>query len=127
MKYGLVIFLLFTGLSTGQAQNIGVAQFQFATSVEDRAPVAVDTAFAATVGTVYCFTQIRGAADTTQISHVWYYKDQEKARIPLDVSSDDWRTWSSKEILNSWNGRWRVMIEDSDGRVLATKTFIINK
>mgnify|MGYP002761106196 CR=1 FL=1 len=127
MKYGFVLLILFTALSMGQAQNIGVTQFQFATSVENRTPVAVDTTFAPSVGTVYCFTQIRGAADTTQISHVWYYKDQEKARIPLDVSSDDWRTWSSKKILNSWTGRWRVMIEDAEGRVLASTTFTIRR
>lgn len=125
----VIIFsmLFFLWASIGQAQNLRVTQFQFATSVEKRAPVNVDTAFSANVGNVFCFTQIQGAEDTTEIAHVWYYKDEEKARINLDVKSNDWRTWSSKSILKSWTGPWRVMIEDSNGNVLKTKSFTIYK
>lgn len=108
-----------------QAQDLKISEFQFATSVEEREPVNADTSFTTDIGTVYCFTQITGATDTTQIAHVWYYKDQEKARINLDIKSDDWRTWSSKRIQQSWTGRWRVMIEGPEGNVLATKNFVI--
>lgn len=117
----LFFFVLFSTVI--QAQNI--TQFDFATAIEDRQPVGIDTAFTANVGTVFCFTRIEGADDTTQIAHVWYNKDEERARINLDVKSDDWRTWSSKSILESWTGRWRVMVEDNDGNVLSTKTFVI--
>lgn len=110
-----------------QAQDLKISQFDFATSIEDREPFGVDTAFAANVGNVFCFTHVEGAADSTQIAHVWYYKEQEKARINLDVESNDWRTWSSKTILESWTGRWRVMIEDNQGNVLATKSFVIKE
>lgn len=120
----LIVFLL--GSGTLYAQNLRVTQVDFATSVENRQPVGVDTTFAADIGSVSCYTRVEGAQDTTQIAHVWYYKDEEKARIELDVKSDDWRTWSSKSILESWTGRWRVMIEDANGNVLANKSFVIN-
>lgn len=116
--------ILFT-VSLVQAQELKISQFDFATGIEDRQPVEVDTSFAADIGNVFCFTHVEGASDTTEIAHVWYYKDEEKARINLDVESNDWRTWSSKSILPSWTGRWRVMIENSDGNVLASKTFVI--
>jgi hypothetical protein len=89
--------------------------------------MGIDTTFAADVGNVYCFTHVEGAKDTTQIAHVWYYKEQEKARINLNVQSNDWRTWSSKTILKNWVGHWRVMVEDSQGNVLATKNFVIRE
>jgi hypothetical protein len=120
-----LLFFVFTA-AVVQAQDIKVHQFDFATSIENRAPTGVDTTFAADIGNVYCFTHIKGAGDT-QIAHVWYYKDEEKARINLDVQSDDWRTWSSKSILENWTGRWRVMVEDETGNVLDTKTFIIEE
>jgi len=119
--------LLFTVMATSisQAQNLRVTEIEFGTSIQDRQPVNVDTSFASNVGTIYCFTHLEGAPDTMQVTHVWYYKDQEKAHIDLKVASDDWRTWSSKSILKSWTGPWRVMVEDMNGNVLATKSFVI--
>lgn len=129
MKKHVCTFLLIIFLTTGVAhsQSLRVTKIEFATGVEDRQPVGVDTTFSANVGSVYCYTQIEGAKDTTQIAHAWYYKDEEKAHIPLDVKSNDWRTWSSKTVLESWTGPWRVMIEDADGNVLATKSFVIRE
>lgn len=120
-----LISVFIIGIVPAKSQDLKVTQFDFATSIENREPVGIDTAFAADVGDVFCFTRIAGVTDTTQIAHAWYYKEQEKARISLDVQSDDWRTWSSKKIIESWTGRWRVMIEDDEGNVLATKTFVI--
>jgi hypothetical protein len=122
-----IVLLICFGLNELSAQNIKVSTIQIATSIENRRPVGVDTSFAANVGRVFCFTQIKGAADTTKISQVWYYKDQEKARVELDVRSNNWRTWSSKAILQSWTGPWRVMVVDADGTVLATTSFKIEE
>ncbi|MDZ7682156.1 MAG: DUF2914 domain-containing protein [Fodinibius sp.] len=127
MKYLITALLLLATLSVGNAQDLTVTTVDFATSISERSPVGVDTTFSATVGTVYCFSRVQGATDTTNIDHVWYYKDQEKARINLAVNTDDWRTWSSKKILEQWTGRWRVLIEDANGRVLDSKSFVIRE
>lgn len=119
--------LLFTIVTTTEAQDIKVTQFDFATAIEDRQPTGVDTAFTADVGTVYCFTQVEGIADTAQVTHVWHHKGEEKARIDLTISNDPWRTWSSKNILESWTGPWRVMVLDADDNVLASETFVITE
>lgn len=118
--------LLFSIITTTQAQDIKITQFDFATSIEDRQPVDVDTTFAADVGTIYSYTEIEGITDSTEITHVWYHREEEKARINLTVSSSPWRTWSSKSILESWTGPWRVMILDSEENVLDAKTFTIS-
>ena len=58
------------------------------------------------VGQVICFTRIVGATVPTQIIHAWYYEGETMAKVPLDVDSTDWRTYSSKNILPSWKGRY---------------------
>lgn len=108
-----------------QAQNIEVATLEIGTTVEDRNIVNPDTSFSSSVGNLFCFTRITGAEDTTQVSHVWYYDDEEMARTELDVRSSDWRTWSSKNILPTWVGSWRVVIEDAGGNSLTEQTFEI--
>lgn len=97
----------------------------FCTAVENREAVGVDKIFPDTVERVYCFTRITGAADTTTVSHVWYHGDEEKAKVNLSVRSKSWRTWSSKLILKEWEGVWRVDVLSSNGRLLASKEFII--
>ncbi|WP_138429390.1 DUF2914 domain-containing protein [Fodinibius saliphilus] len=120
----IFVVLLGTSISV-QAQNLRVPQITIAQDVQDRQPIKKDTAFSANIGSVYCYTLIEGAIDSTKIFHVWHYKEEEKARIPLTVAAKKWRTWSSKSILPSWTGPWRVMIEDSEGNILATKSFTI--
>lgn len=122
-----VITFLFVVTSITVAQDIKITQLDFATAVEDRQPVEVDTSFSADVGKVFCFTKVESVADSTQITHVWHYKGEEQARIDLNVTSDPWRTWSSKTILDSWTGPWRVMVLDSEENVLDSKTFVITE
>lgn len=123
----VVLALLLIISSSAYGQELRVTQADFATAVENRKPVNVDSTFSADVGTIYFYSVIEGAQDTTTISHVWYYKEEEKARINLQVKSSSWRTWSSKTILEKWTGPWRVMIEDANGNVLATKSFTIQE
>lgn len=119
------IFFLVTG--TLIAQDLSVKTIEIGTAVENRAIVGADSTFSPTVENLFCFTQVTGAQDTTEIYHVWFHKDEEKARTPLTIKSKDWRTWSSKTILESWTGAWRVAIEDQQGNVLAEKSFTISE
>lgn len=106
MKVSTILSLLTLPLlSTNvMAQQLEVPEMEFATYMDERQPVATDTLFSAGVGTLFCFTRITGATDTSEVTHEWYYKDEEKARIDLSVASDDWRTWSSKNILKRLDG-----------------------
>lgn len=129
MKQVLFTFLFISLFALGNihAQSLEVSTIQFGTDVENREIVGTDSTFSSDIGTVFCYTQVTGAQDTTDIAHVWYYQDEEKARVPLEVRSSDWRTWSSKQILSSWVGEWSVRVEDQQGNVLATSSFIINE
>ena len=98
---------------------------QICSSVENRQPIGISSSFSADVDCVCCFTKLSSDQDMTSISHVWYYNDKEMADIELQIKAKTWRTWSSKKILNSWTGKWRVDIVSPGGEVLATKEFNI--
>lgn len=130
---GLSIFIaaaiLFSAPATRAQEEPGALELTRAVivrSVIDREPVEPETVFPADVGKISCFTQIGGAASQTYIVHVWFWKDQEMARIELPVRSISWRTWSTKRILSEWTGPWKVVILDEDGTELGTLPFEVS-
>ena len=91
--------------------------------VVDRVPVDPGTAFPASVGQLYCFTKILGAEGLTEVTHVWYFANEERAKITLPVRSPSWRTFSSKKIRPKEAGQWFVDVVSADGQVLQTIQF----
>jgi hypothetical protein len=110
-----------------EAPTLEVGVAAISKDVVDREPVDAGISFSASDGTLYCFTKIAGAQSPTQISHVWYFGAAERARVDLDVNSDNWRTWSSKIIQSHEVGSWRVDVLDSAGTVLKQLQFEITE
>jgi len=127
----VVLVATFLGLPvTAVAQNapsLEVAVAAICQDVVDREPVDAGVSFPASVGTLYCYTKITGAQEATKITHVWYFGATERARVELDVNSDNWRTWSSKIIQANEIGSWRVDILDAAGTVLKELQFEITQ
>ena len=92
-------------------------------AVLDREPDGYGTSFPVSVGKLYCFTKVTGAQSPTQITHVWFFDGNERARVDLAVKSSSWRTYSSKIIQPHEIGKWRVDVEDFAGNVLKTLEF----
>lgn len=95
------------------------------TEIQDREPVGAGKTFPAAVGKLYCHTLVEGCQDSTKVTHVWYYGEKKMAEVTLPVASSRWRTWSSKQILESWTGDWHVDILDQDGTALTSASFHI--
>jgi hypothetical protein len=91
----------------------------------NKAPVGAATTFDAGLGKVICYTRIKGVQETAEITHVWYYDGKTMAKVPLHIGSPNWRTYSSKNLLPSWTGKWEVRILDEGGAVLATAEFTV--
>lgn len=106
-----------------QAAAIQVVDVSITSAIENRMPVDNLEVYPADYGKLYCFTRIVGAEQETQITHVWFYEDQEMARVTLPVQSADWRTFSSKRFLPQWVGQWSVVIEDEQGFPLTEVMF----
>jgi hypothetical protein len=93
-------------------------------AVEDRQPSGVGTVFSDDLDKIYCFTKIGGAEDITYVNHVWYFGNDEIARVKLPVKSKSWRTWSSKK-LNMGLGNGYVEIVSESGDILGKAEFEI--
>lgn len=120
---GSVVVLLVVGACAALAQEGAFATAIVCTGVEDRAPVGAAEKFPATVGQLYCFSEIKGGAD--KVVHVWYHDDREVRRTELPVKAARWRTWSTKNVPAAWTGQWKVEVEDAAGKVLATSSFVV--
>jgi hypothetical protein len=106
-----------------QADALSVESASVCTGVADREPVDAGTSFSVSLGKLYCFSKIADIQAATEIVHVWYYGETERARVSLGVNPPAWRTYSSKVIQAHEVGSWRVEILDSSGNLLETIKF----
>ena len=126
----LVALLVMPFLNAGiadaqQAASLEVAMGAICRDVVNRQPVDVGTSFESSVGKLYCLTKIIGSAGPTEITHVWYFGNTERARVDLDVNSATWRTYSSKIIQPHEIGAWHVDVLGPGGELLQTFEFTI--
>jgi hypothetical protein len=105
------------------AQQVSVEAAVICTGVADREAVDPGTSFAVSVGRLYCYSKIAGIQESTDVVHVWYFGDTERARVSLGVNPPAWRTYSSKIIQAHEIGSWRVEILDVAGNLLETLKF----
>ena len=106
-----------------QAGALRVESASICTGVANREAVDAGTSFSVSVGKLYCFSKIADIQESTEIVHVWYYGETERARLSLGVNPPAWRTYSSKIIQAHEVGAWRVEILDASGNLLETAKF----
>ena len=109
--------------SSMKGNNLSIESAVICEGVEDRAPVGPGNVFPVSVDRLYCYTRIVGATEQLTITHVWYFGDKERARVPLSVRAASWRTYSSKKIQPHEIGDWKVEILGPDGEILKTLLF----
>ena len=123
----IVLVLVFFLATAAVAADLQIEDAVVCTNVVDREPVDSAVSFSASVGRLYAFTRIVGAADPTQVVHVWYFGEAERARVTLGVNGSNWRTYSSKVIQEHEIGAWRVEVLDADGNSLDTIQFDVTQ
>ena len=122
----LFAVVFFTSVSSAQDRStIGVPDIAICSSVANKRPVGIDSVFASDVKQLSCFTRIVSQAEDSEISHVWFYRDKQMTKIDLKVKGKSFHTWSTKTILPSWKGVWRVEVQDPAGNVLSNISFKI--
>lgn len=112
-------------IAVPRAGALSVPRAVVAIGVENREPVGAAVAFPGTVGQVVCFSEVSGAGEGSHVIHIWYFGEEERLRVTLPVRGERWRTWSRKAINPGQTGAWRVVIEGSDGAMLAEVPFAI--
>ena len=109
-------------------ENIGltITEAVVCKDVKDREPIGSGITFNSTDERLYYYSKIRAPATSSgSVSHVWYYKDKKMAEIPLSYKGPQWRTYSSKWIVASWTGEWRVEVVTEKGQVIKSTSFTV--
>jgi hypothetical protein len=103
-----------------------VTRAQFTTGIKEREPIdKVGSVFpinSQPLRTLYYFTEIVNMSGET-ITHRWERAGRLVAEVSLNIGSNRWRTWSSKDLTPVMKGSWRVVVSDSQGHVLKTDNF----
>lgn len=123
-KIGLMLLICLAFAFPAVAQ-VEVADITITSGIDKQMPVDRVEVHPADYGKLYCFTRIVGAEGETSVTHVWFYQDNEMARVELPVGSADWRTYSSKRFLPQWVGQWRVIVFAADGTQLNSISFVL--
>jgi Protein of unknown function (DUF2914) len=104
---------------------VTVEEGVIATGVEKLIPVAPGRTFDANIGRLYCFTRIKTNRADAVIKHLWFHGDIMVMEVSLPIKSSNWRTYSTKTILPSATGHWRVDVTSDDGTILKRLNFTI--
>jgi len=111
-----IVFLTFS------AHSAGISRSVFTTEIKDKEPVSELKKISVDVTRVYFFTEFTGLNGHT-IIHRWEYNGQVMAELNFQINGDRWRTWSSKNMLSSWVGKWQVSVLDEGGNVIEQSEF----
>ncbi len=72
---------------------------------------------------IYCFSELTGMQGQT-VEYRWFFEDQLTATIPIGISGNRWRSYSSKLLTRYRTGAWRVELRDSNDTLLAAAEFV---
>jgi len=118
-KVFLAINFLLMSLTVHSA---GITRSAFTTEIVDKEPLTELNQVSVDITRVYFFTEIAGLNGHT-ITHRWEYNGQVMAEVSFQVSGNRWRTWSSKNLLSSWTGKWQVSVLDEGGNIIDQSEF----
>lgn len=120
----LLVALFFTAYKAAAA-DAEIQRAILTTAIESREPV--DNLNAQTVSSettkLYFFTEALNLANT-QISHRWFFNGKLEAEVALNIGSNRWRTYSSKNLVPAiHSGDWTVEVVNNKGKLLTTQSF----
>ncbi len=109
---------------TQSIENQFIQRAVITSNVENREPVdnLNATAVSLDLNKVFFFTEVSGLANQT-ITHRWSLDGQVQAEVTLNIGSNRWRTYSSKNLFAGLRGSWLVEVIDQQNRVLSSATF----
>lgn len=123
MKKRIVLLAVLFALFTPYVQaETGVSRGIFTEAIKNKEPVSDLQQITTATGRVYFFTEISGLSGHA-ITHRWEYNGKVLAEVSFQVGADRWRTWSSKNLLASWTGKWQVSVLDEGGNIIEQKEF----
>ncbi|MFQ5935982.1 MAG: DUF2914 domain-containing protein [Acidiferrobacterales bacterium] len=103
-----------------------VARATLTTAMQEREPVDSVSSLSSDRTKLYYFTEIRDMTGQT-VKHRWEYNGELKAEVEFHIGGPRWRVYSSKTLLATWIGDWKVSVVDASGKPLSVNTFVYAK
>lgn len=100
-----------------------VARATLTTAVQDREPIDSVSNLSNDKTTLYYFTEVRDMAGQT-IKHRWEHNGEVMAEVEFEIGGPRWRIYSSKTLVPSWLGDWKVSATDAAGNPLSVNSFV---
>ena len=113
-----LMILILSGAARAQ---VAIDAMKFGTAVEKNEVVGEGASFAVSTEKVFCWIKVLNAENRT-LTAKWYLNDVWVSDVPLEISSNAMRTYSSKTIAGN-KGTWKVDIVSDNGDVLQSGTF----
>jgi hypothetical protein len=98
------------------------ADLKTGTGIDKSEPTGVADSFPVNTDQVVGWSRITGAAEPTEISHVWIFNGKEQSTVYLNVKSSSFRTYSRKSIRGQ-AGKWTLAVRDAAGQLISSKDF----
>ncbi|MFV1983710.1 MAG: DUF2914 domain-containing protein [Thiohalomonadales bacterium] len=99
-----------------------VARSIFTTLVSEHEPIDKIEKLQSNNRSVYYFTELRGMSGQTAI-HRWEFNGNVMSETKFTIAGPRWRVWSSKNLLPSWTGEWKVSVLNGVGDVISEDIF----
>ena len=91
-------------------------------------PVDEGDKFPESAGKLWYYTVVNaGFGKEEMVSHIWYFNGNEVSRVALKAIGTGWRTYSSKTIWPGMAGDWKAEAITTDGKVLNSIVFKIER
>lgn len=100
-----------------------VARATLTSAVQDHEPIDNVSSLSNDKTTLYYFTEVRDMAGET-IKHRWEHNGEVMAEVTFEIGGPRWRIYSSKTLVPSWLGDWKVSLIDAAGNPLTVNTFV---
>ncbi len=97
----------------------------FTTAVQDREPVDKLNEASSEQNRVFYFTELRDMSGQTAI-HRWEKDGEVQAEVKFDVRGPRWRVWSSKNMMPTQAGEWKVSVLNGAGEIIAEETLSLS-
>ncbi len=115
--------MLFAGFGLKAEQSEFIKRAVITSAIESREPVGEITQVEAGVDKIYFFTEVVNKADSF-ITHRWLLDGKLEAEVVLNIGSNRWRTYSSKNLVPALHtGQWQVEVLDQQNNLLASRSF----
>ncbi len=106
-----------SGISHGS-----VTRSIFTTQVTEHEPIDKIETLTVNHNSVFYFTELRDMSGQTAI-HRWEYNGNVMAETKFNITGPRWRVWSSKNLLPSWTGEWKVSVLNGVGDIISEDVF----